>query len=441
MGKKWISAALCLLLALTATGCGNSNQSYYEQAQLYLGSGQYELAELLFSQLGEYADSADYALYSAAVKALEDGDLALAKVDFELVAPFKSSSRYLTYIEALSLEQEGSLEAAFALWQALGSFEDSAEHAAALMETIPAEDIAHAKALMKAGRYEQARTLLASLNGFGESGSLIAECDEAILRAAYDRAEALYAKGQFEEAMSAFEALGDSLDAAQRALDCRAAMYDALEEDYAHASLVSAAELMDRYAEMEDYGESVDRLSALQTRYGASLALVNAAATMPWVTFGQYPTQESGSPAPVVWRLLALDGSIATLLCDSVIDALPATTMPALMLTADEQAAVISLSLPLLSDLTALTPADLRCAATPYALAQGVRRHNDQSALWWLGNPVGAGCNAIVWYNGIVPGTGVSATESAVGVRPLLRIDLDRFALTEGNGTIEEPFL
>ena len=440
MAKKGMAILLTLMLALSLTGCAADNQHYYEQAQLYLGAGDYAGAESLFSQLGEYAESANYALYCAALSALNNGETELARRNFELVLPFKSSDRYLTYIEALILEEEGHLDEALALWEELGTFEGSDAHARLLREAIPSEDIAHAEALMAAGRYEQAKVILESLNGYADSDDLLEECEAALLRAAYDQAESLYASGQFEQALSAFEALGDNLDAAQRALDCRAAMYEALEEAFSRASMATVSELIDGYAEMEDYRESEDRLEALLSRYGVNLSLVKNAGVLPWVIFGQYPTEETGAPAPLTWRLVALDGATATLLCDRVIDALPATALPTLMLSAEEQQATLSLSLPLLTDLTALSEADLRCAATPYALAQGVRHHSDGSAWWWLGNPVDAGRNAIVWYNGRVLDTGVSATENCVGVRPLLRLDLNEVTLTAGDGSLENPY-
>ena len=440
MAKKGMAVLLALLLALTLTGCAQENRYYYEQAQLYLGAGDYGAAEELFSQLGEYADAADYALYCAALTALDHGDTDLARRNFELILPFKSSDRDLTYIEALRLEEEGQLDEALMIWEELGTFRDSDARAALLREAIPSEDIAHAEALMAAGRYEQARAILEALHGYGDSAELMEKCDEALLRAAYDHAETLYATGQFELALSAFEAIGDHLDAAQRALDCRAAMYETLEDAYAHASMDTAAWLIDGYIEMEDYAASEERLDVLLSRYSVNLSLVSNADTLPWVTFGQYPTEVTGAPAPLTWRLIGLDGATATLLCDRVIDAAPATAMPTLMLSAEEQQAVISLSLPLLTDLVALSEDDLRCAATPYAIAQGTRHHADGSAWWWLGNPVDAGRNAIVWYNGGVLDTGINVTERCVGVRPLLRLDLDEVTLTGGDGSIEHPY-
>ena len=440
MARKGMAILLALLLTLTLTGCAQENRYYYEQAQLYLGAGDYRAAEELFTQLGEYADAADYALYAAALNALDRGDTDLARRNFELILPFKSSDRYLTYLEALRLEDEGQLDEALAIWEELGTFRDSDARAALLREAIPSEEIAHAEALMAAGRYAQARAILEALNGYGDSADLIEKCDEALLRAAYDQAESLYASGQFEQALSAFEALGDRLDAVPRALDCRAAMYEALEDAYAHASMATAAQLIDGYIEMEDYASSEERLDALLSRYSVNLSLVSDADTLPWVSFGQYPTEITGAPAPLTWRLVGLDGATATLLCDRVIDAIPATTLPTLMLSADEQQAVVSLSLPLLTDLVALSEADLRCVATPYAIAQGARHHADGSAWWWLGNPVDAGRNAIVWYSGSILDTGVSVTERCVGVRPLLRLDLDEVTFTGGDGSIANPY-
>lgn len=442
MRKGWGILLLSALLASTLTACsaGQDNRGYYEQAQLYLGSGDYDAARSYFEQLGEYDDAADYALYCAGLAALRDGDRALARADFEQVKPFKSSERYLRYLDALALEEDGQDEAALRLWEALGSFEDSVEHAARLRESIPNDALEHARALMDAGRYEQAKALLESLDGWGDSAALIADCDEALTRAAYDRAEALYAQGQFAEAMSAFEALGDSLDAAQRARDCRAAMYDGLEAARQRATLSTADDLMAGYEEMEDYRDSEERLAALHARYDTPLRLLKDVKLLPWVSFGQFPTQTSGAPSPLKWRLLSVDGSTATLLCDAVIDALPATALPELMLTANEQEALVSLTLPTHADLTGLSDEDLIGTATPYAAAQGVRHLNDGRAWWWLGDPADNGRNAIVWYNGKALDTGVSATAATVGERPLLRVNLDVLLLNGGDGTPESPY-
>lgn len=326
-------------MLLCLCSCTPSTQEYYHHAQLYLGNGDYDSAALLFTQLGEYEDAADYALYCAALNALKHDQLSLAKADLELVSPFKSSQRYLRYIAALEAEDEGKLEEALGIFQSLGSFEDSLTHVQNLQETIPQRDLAHARALMGADRWEQALGVLEALNGYGESAELAERCREEITQSAYDQAMQLYENQQYAQAMAAFEALGDVLDAPARARMCRGAMYDQLEEDYAAASLSTAQELMDRYAEMEDYFESPLRLRDLQARYAANLKLAAAAYARPYVFFGH-----SGA-ASLLWRVSLVEGSRAALLCQSSL--FPATgTDLASPFSPEEEAAIVSFEHP-----------------------------------------------------------------------------------------------
>ncbi len=326
-------------LLLCLCSCTPSTPDYYHHAQLYLGNGDYESAALLFNQLGEYEDAADYALYCAALNALQHDHLSLAKADLELITPFKSSQRYLRYITAREAENEGKLEDALGIFQSLGSFEDSLTHVQSLREAIPQRDLAHARALMNADRWEQALGVLESLNGYDDSADLAERCREEITQSAYDQAMQLYESGQYAQAMAAFEALGDVLDAPARARMCRGAMYDQLEEDYATASLATAQELMERYAEMEDYFESPLRLRDLQNRYAANLKLAAAAYARPYVAFG------TDGDAPLVWRVSLVEGSHATLLCQR--SALPTTATDLVYpFSPEEEAAIVSFEHP-----------------------------------------------------------------------------------------------
>ena len=116
MMKKLSILAVLLCMALTLTSCGSRDiGEYYEAAQLYLGCKDYAYAAELFEQLGEYADSADYALYARALQAIEEENFALARANFEAVNPFKSSGRYLMYLDARDEEADGKLEDALAL--------------------------------------------------------------------------------------------------------------------------------------------------------------------------------------------------------------------------------------------------------------------------------------------------------------------------------------
>lgn len=440
--RKTIALIFAVLLALGMGGCATSNAAYYERAQLYLGSGDFTTAAMLFSQLGEYEDAAEYALYCAGLDALARGELTLARADLEQVDPFKSSFRYLRLIDAAELEAEGDLEGALDIYASLGSFESSAAEATRLRAAIPERNLAHARALMNASRWEQALSILTEMDGYGTSGDMIRECEESIAKAAYDQADALYGKGRYDEAMAAFEALGDTLDAKARVLTCRSAMYQQLERDYARADLDTAEDLMARFAEMEDYLESPARLASLERRFRTNLTLLSAAYAQPYVAFGRYATGESGLETPLTWRVVGVEEHQVSLLCEQVVDAMTvasATDFP-LETTSSEAEGVVSVGLPALADIAALTQRELACPATPYAIAQGVRRHSDGHAWWWLADELDDGRQPIVWYNGKIISTGVDPLESTVGVRPLLVLSLEDFSLTEGSGTPEDPF-
>lgn len=438
--KKVMRMVAVALAALTLTGCGQSNQAYYERAQLYLGSGDYWMASEMFKQLGEYEDSAEYALYSAGLAALADGDAALARANFSEVDPFKSSPRYLRYLDAMALEADDDLSGALALYAGLGSFYRSEEEAARLRAEIPEQQMDYARSLMSAGHYDQALNVLDALDGYGDSATLIAECDQAMTQRAYDQAQQLYRDGAYSDALSAFEALGDTLDARAQVLMCRGAMYRQLEESYRAVTLETAETLLDDYREMEDYLDSEARVKSLEARYAVNLSLRECAADHPYAVFGAYPYGESGIAMPLTWRVLTVNGSTATMLCEAVIDAHNAATPTDLSLDINEAAAEPTVSLPSQADLAELPESDAACAATPYAVAQGVRRHSDGRAWWWLADPLPKGRQAVVWYTGKALPSGVSAEEETVGVRPLLTLSLDRFSFTAGDGSAENPY-
>lgn len=433
--KRIVTLLAALALALTATGCAASNEDYYQQAQRFLGAGDFEGAARLFDQLGGYRDSGEYALYAAGLYALQQGERDLARSSLRQVDPFLNSGRYLTYLDAADLAEADDLEGAMALYQSLGAFADSAAQAQALEAAIPARDIRRARALMASGGWQQALTLLQPYQGLEEADALMAQCGEGLRQNAYDKAAELYQSGDYGQAMAAFEALGDTLDAKARALACRSALYMQLEAEYTSVTLSGCENLMARYAALEGYLDSASRISELQARFATNLALRDTAGKHPYVIYGSYPTDESGAAQPLTWQVLGVTDDAATLLCTRVIDAMPVASSTDL--AAPEDAAA-TLALPDLEQASAL--GDLSCAATPYAVAQGVQHHSDGRAWWWLADEAPDGRQAIVWYNGSVLEGGVDPAEATIGLRPLLYLDLNRYAFTQGSGTPKDPF-
>lgn len=326
---------LCLLLpALLLCGCAMSNDAYYQQAQLYLGSHDYATAAEMFGLLGEYADAANYALYCQGLNAMAQGQWDTAKANMALVSPFKSSQRYLQYIDARQQEASGNLSQAMAAFTALGTFEDSHQRAEALRDEIPRRQLVRARALMDASHWAQAAALLESLTSYEGSAELLEECHEMLQREAYNQAARLYDSGRYEEAMAAFEELGDVLDADIRARMCRSAMYCQLEEDYATATMATAQDLMARYAEMEDYLASPLRLQALQERFAVNLQLTRA--EKPYVRF-----------ASRIWQVEQVESDAAVLVAVLPQGPLAAEPLPAL--SSAEDAAVLAYEYPRLT--------------------------------------------------------------------------------------------
>lgn len=424
---------LALVLLCCCTGCTASNETYYQQAQRLLGAGEYDTAAELFDQLGGYADSTEYALYAAGLYALSQGDAELCRRSLEQVDPFLNSSRYLAYLDARELASSDELEDAAALYQSLGAFCDSAQQALTLLAEIPARDIRRARALIASGGYQQAQSLLSPYAGGEEADALLTQCAQGLLRQAYDRAVALYDEGLYSDALSAFESLGDTMDAAARSLACRSALYAQAETDFAQVTLSSCEALMERYAALDGYLNSADRIRQLQDRFAVNLLLRDRAGDMPYVRYGIYATQESGAPQPLLWRVLRVEEDEVTLLCGSVIDAVPVASVTDLDVGIED-----TLALPEEGMLAPLE--DLRCTATPYAIAQGVEHHSDGCAWWWLADEAAPGRNAIVWYNGAVLPQGVDADAATVGVRPVLHLDLNEHTFTQGSGTKADPF-
>lgn len=433
MMKKLSILAVLLCMALTLTSCGSRDiGEYYEAAQLYLGCKDYAYAAELFEQLGEYADSADYALYARALQAIEEENFALARANFEAVNPFKSSGRYLMYLDARDEEVDGKLEDALALYEKLGSFMGANQAVERLEKAIPEAAIKEGRALMNKGDYVAARELFLSLDGYGASKALADNCTLALNKAAYSEADKLEESGDLLGAMEAFTALGEALDAAERAADCRAAIHAELDTQYAAVTLATAPNLMDAYAALEDDEIAAARTAELTARFGKNLELI----TMPgaYVELGAYPQAESGAEQPVRWVVIKREGAVLTLLSVNVLDASAEAMAPAIVFNEAEAAAVSEVQLPSVADLALLN--DRTAAATAYALAQGVASEEGATS-FWLRDSLENGMHPVIAPSGTLS---LPAEGAVYGLRPLITLNLDSFSFASGSGTENDPF-
>lgn len=433
MMKRLTLLAVLLCAALTLSGCqSQSNQEYYERAQLYLGSGNYDYATELFSQLGEYEDAADYALYSRALKALAEEDYDLARADLKAVNPFKSSSRYLMYLDAIAAEAEGELTQALSLYEKLGTFCDANLEVERLKTAIPEAAIQEGRALMNKGEYEAAREIFLSLDGFGASKALADNCTAAMNRAAYEAAEKLKKAGDLTGALEAFTAMGDALDAKKRAAECLAAIHAELEKQYAAVTLADAPALMEAYAALGSDETAAARSAELAARFGKNLALITM--ENPVLVLGSYPAAENGQEAAVRWQAVKMAGSQLTLLSEQVLDACETAQTVPVAFTEQEAAAAGEVMLPAVAELAGLI--ELDCGATPYALAQGAAGE-DGKAVYWLRDSLENGLHPVINGAGMLT---LPAEGMTPGVRLMMTLDLEKITFTSGSGTAEDPF-
>ncbi|MGN1369766.1 MAG: hypothetical protein ACI4WX_12925 [Aristaeellaceae bacterium] len=433
MMKKMSLLAVLLCMALTLTACVSSDiGEYYQSAQLYLGCGDYEYAAELFSQLGEYEDAAEYTLYAAALQAIEDDKYELARANLTAIHPFKSSGRYLTYLDAVAAEEAKELEKALTLYAQLGTFADAHLDAERLQKDIPEATIKQGRALMAKGEYEAARELFLSLDGYGASAALAENCTNALNKAAYNAAQELAASGDLKGAMEAFNALGNTLDAAKRAAELLAEIHAGLDKEYAAVTLATAPALMEAYAELGEDEIAKTRIAELTARFDKNLQLITM--EKPAILLGSYPYAESGETHAVLWQVVKAEGTKLTLLSSAVLDASAEAQPIALTFTEAETAAMGEVTLPSMADLAGI--ADLTCAATPYALAQGAAAE-DGAALYWLRDSLESGLHPIIGASGALT---LPAEGALPGIRPMLTLDLEKFTFTSGSGTPEDPF-
>ena len=227
--------------------------------------------------------------------------------------------------------------------------------------------------------------------------------------------------------MAAFTAMGDVLDAAKQAADCRAAIHAELDEQYAAVTLADVPALIAAYEALGEDATAKARMEELTARFGKNLQLITMDA--PYVALGCYPQAESGEEQPVLWRVLKQEGSVLTLLSEYVLDASAEAASVQLTFTEAEKSAVGEMALPSMAEMAGLT--DLACTATPYALAQGA------DASYWLRDSLENGQHPII----SAAGTLTLPVDGFIpGVRPIMTVDLEKIAFTAGSGTAEDPF-
>ena len=90
--------ALCLTLAVSLTGCAQSEEGKYKHAQRLLTQGAYAQAAAQFEEISSYEDAAKCAVYYRAWEAYERGEISDAIATFEYLGDFKDCAMVIQYL-------------------------------------------------------------------------------------------------------------------------------------------------------------------------------------------------------------------------------------------------------------------------------------------------------------------------------------------------------
>ena len=157
---------------------------------------EFEEAEKLFTELGDYQDSAEI------LKHLQAGEKGQMYLD--TMYNFRGTSREMAE-----------------RYREIGDYADAPEKAESYEQQVKEADYNQAMSYMNYGDWEEAAALLKPLSGYEDSDLQLRICEDAVLAEAYEEAVRLQEWEETEEALEKFEALGDYKDSYLRAQDCR----------------------------------------------------------------------------------------------------------------------------------------------------------------------------------------------------------------------------
>jgi len=219
----------------------------YDRAMKLKESGSYQEAIEIFTELGDYEDSADQITdceYLTAVKLMNDGDYDKAIEAFTALKGYKDSGDQITecrYLSAKKLMDAAEYDQAIEALTALKDYKDCPD-------LIHECNYQKAEAYVAEGKHSEALELYTALEEYKDSADKVNLCNYEIAKKDYDA-------GEFEKAAAAFEALGDYKDSKE--------MLKA--SNYAVAKSKMEKKPAEAIALLEKLGDYSDSKSLLQT--------------------------------------------------------------------------------------------------------------------------------------------------------------------------------
>ena len=243
--KKTVLLKLMLIFTVVfLTGCQESIETKYKNAQALMAEGKYAEAAERFESLGSYEESSMLTIYCKAAAAGERGDYDTAFNGFRGLGEYKDSRMMLDYYSARSYEDgnwRSKLKAA-AMYEQNSLFRDSASRAENCRRAVYDE----AQRLKSTGDYDGACDRLDALGRYQSAASQIPEIR-------YQQGVAKREAGDWDGAVAAFAKAGSYSDAAVQIDATR----------YAQAESLEAAGRQDEasriFAGLGNYSDSFER--------------------------------------------------------------------------------------------------------------------------------------------------------------------------------------
>lgn len=219
--RKVAIILLLVLVAIFVTGCQESDEAKYKNAQSLMAKGDYIEAAIKFDELGSYEEASKLSMYCKAAAAGESGDYETAFSTFKLLGDYKESQFMITYYQARKYESafdsgvvnDGSdLISASKKYDSLTVFRDSKERAEACRKK------AYDCAVEWAGKgyYSDAINVLNALGQY----------DDSVKLSQYYEALRLEQEKDFNSASIKFADIGSYKDAEEQAVQVMQRGYD-----------------------------------------------------------------------------------------------------------------------------------------------------------------------------------------------------------------------
>lgn len=272
----------------------------YANAVACLESGDYVGAELLFTALGDYKDSAKMVSeckYQSAAKLLENGEYDLAERAFERLDGYSDSAENVLqcrYQKAQRLLEDGDINAAKRIFKELDGRWESKDFLLRIAYT-------EAERLIDLGKYKEACDAFGAIRQYSDS---LQRYNEARFKYAAE----LFENGDYYAASKEFYELMGYEDSEEQYLRSRYHYGLKLEEegDLKNSYLVFAA--------LKDYNDSAYQLARVRNKY---------IRTKPFdFEFGEYYDTDGNHTSPLRWSVMDIQGDMA-FIRTGIIDYLP----------------------------------------------------------------------------------------------------------------------